>query len=131
MKDLLDFFSFSADPFGDTPNTSFLYSGRTHREAFATLLWGIEANRGFVCLTAKPGMGKTTLLFKLMSELNQGATTAFVFQTQSDPDEMLRHLVADLGLSPAGNLAQIHAELNHFLRQQAKLGKRVLLIVDE
>jgi general secretion pathway protein A len=131
MKALLDFFSLSVDPFGDTPDTRFLYSSATHREAFATLLWGINANRGFIGLTAKPGMGKTTLLFKLISELNNCATTAFVFQTQADPDNMLRHLVADLGLSSEGNPAQIHAELNRFLKQQAKLGRRVLLIVDE
>jgi general secretion pathway protein A len=131
MKALLDFFSLAEDPFGDTPDTSFLYSSATHREAFATLLWGINANRGFIGLTARPGMGKTTLLFKLMSELNQTTTTAFVFQTQVDADNMLRQLVADLGLPPDGSPAQIHAELNRFLKHQAKLGKRVLLIIDE
>ena len=93
MKPLLDFFQFASNPFGDTPNTDFLYPSPAHREAFASLVWAIQAGRGFVGLTAVPGMGKTTLLFHLMRTLEGHATTAFVFQTQCSPSEMLRLLM--------------------------------------
>jgi type II secretory pathway predicted ATPase ExeA len=131
MKPLLDFFQLSSNPFGDTPNTDFLYPSPAHREAFASLVWAIQAGRGFVGLTAVPGMGKTTLLFHLMRTLEGHATTAFVFQTQCSPSEMLRYLVTDLGIPADPDPVVLHARLKDFLTEQARLGKRVVLIVDE
>src|SRR5690349_10022045 len=45
--------------FGVTPNPCYLYQSRTHGEARATLIIGIECRVGFQALIAPPGMGKT------------------------------------------------------------------------
>ena len=60
-------------PFGVTPDPRYLYLSTTHREALASLIYGIEAGRGFMALIAKPGMGKTTLLFELLERLGDSA----------------------------------------------------------
>ena len=62
----LKFFGLRQQPFGVTPDPRFLYLSSAHREALASLFYGIEAERGFLALIAKPGMGKTTLLFHLL-----------------------------------------------------------------
>ena len=36
-----------------------LYLSAAHREALASLVYGIEAELGFLALIAKPGMGET------------------------------------------------------------------------
>lgn len=54
---------------------------------YGVIALGIKADRGFVGLVAKPGMGKTTLLCQLLKELNSSAETAFIFQTQCDAHE--------------------------------------------
>ena len=78
----LNFYGLREQPFGVTPDPRFLYLSPTHREALASMYYGIDAERGFVALIAKPGMGKTNLLFQLLQQFRAKARTAFVFQTQ-------------------------------------------------
>src|SRR5438270_3801872 len=89
---LLNFFGLTQQPFGVTPDPSFLYLSQTHREALASLVYGIENGRGFLALVAKPGMGKTTLLFHLLEKFRNSARSAFLFQTQCTSREFLRFL---------------------------------------
>ena len=44
----LNFFGLSEQPFGVTPDPRFLYLSEAHKEALASLYYGIEANRGFI-----------------------------------------------------------------------------------
>src|SRR2546422_5735213 len=62
----LDFYGLREQPFGVTPDPRYLYLSVGHREALASLIYGVESGRGFMALVAKPGMGKTTLLFQLL-----------------------------------------------------------------
>ena len=72
----LSFFGLREQPFGVTPDPRFLYLSAAHREALASLYYGIEANRGFLGLIARPGMGKTTILFHLLEKFRTSARTA-------------------------------------------------------
>src|SRR5216683_6322135 len=80
----LDFYGLREQPFGVTPDPAYLYLSVTHREALAALLYGIKADRGFVALIAESGMGKTTLLNRLMEELHDSARTVFLFQRSEE-----------------------------------------------
>ena len=86
----LKFFGLREQPFGVTPDPRFLYLSPAHREALASLYYGIETGRGFLALIAKPGMGKTTLLFHLLEKFRTSARTAFLFQTQCTSREFMR-----------------------------------------
>jgi general secretion pathway protein A len=128
----LDFYGLNLQPFGVTPNSGYLYPSRSHREALASLYYGIESDRGFMALIARPGMGKTTLIFHLLEKLRPGARTAFLFQTQCSPDEFLRFLFSDLGCDARNNdPVALRAELNEILLTEAKAGRRVVLFIDE
>jgi hypothetical protein len=76
----------------------FLYLGSKHRQALDVLNYGTEINRVFLSLIAKPGMGKTLLLFHYFEVLRDKARTVFLFQTDGDSTELLRYWLADLGL---------------------------------
>ena len=128
----LDFYKLREQPFGVTPDPRFLYLSQTHREALASLLYGIKTGRGFLALIAQPGMGKTTLLFRLMERLRETATTAFLFQTQCNSREFLRYLLTDMGLDAAGqDVVDMHQRLNDALIRFARAGRRLVLIIDE
>ena len=75
---ILNFYRLAEPPFGVTPDPQFLYLGKTHREALASVLYGLTAGRGFTALIAGPGMGKTTLLYLLLQELQPTTRTAFL-----------------------------------------------------
>ena len=95
---ILDYFKLAEEPFGVTPDPRFLYLGAQHREALASLAYGTECNRGFLALIAKPGMGKTSLLCQYLEGLRGKARTAFVFRTDCDSREFIRHILLDLGI---------------------------------
>jgi len=128
----LDFYRLREQPFGVTPDPRYLYLGPGHREALASLFYGIETGRGFQSLIAEPGMGKTTLLNQLLLRWQHTARTAFVFQTQCDSRDLVRHLLQDLGLECEGlDVVRQQVVLNELLVQEAKAGKHVVLIIDE
>src|SRR5205807_1499576 len=95
----LDFYGLREQPFGVTPDPAYLYLGPAHREAWRSLWNGIQNDRGFMALIAEPGMGKTTLLNKLLGELRDSARTVFLFQTKFDSREFFRPLLMELGVS--------------------------------
>src|ERR1700675_306490 len=120
------------EPFGVTPDPRFLYLGPKHREALASLIYGTESNRGFLALIAKPGMGKTTLLYHYLTYLRGKACTAFVFRTDCDSREFIRHVLLDLGIDVAGmDLPTMHDTLNRLLTEEMRLGRRFVLVIDE
>jgi type II secretory pathway predicted ATPase ExeA/HSP20 family molecular chaperone IbpA len=128
----LDFYGLREQPFGVTPDPAYLYLSRTHREALAALLYGIKADRGFMALIAEPGMGKTTLLYRLMEELRDSARTVFLFQTQCDSREFFRYLLIELGIDTTGmDLVSMHKKLNEVLFSEMLAARRFVVVVDE
>ncbi|MBV9626124.1 MAG: AAA family ATPase [Acidobacteria bacterium] len=129
----LEFYGLKEQPFGVTPNPRFLYLGAGHREALASLIYGIEAGRGFLALIAEPGMGKTTLLFQMLQHFRPSARTAFLFQTQCTPREFLRFLLLELGceLNREQDLVAMHEALNRCLLEEARAGRHFIVVVDE
>jgi general secretion pathway protein A len=126
------FFGLREQPFGVTPDPRYLYLGGQHREVLASLYYGLEANRGFLGMVAKPGMGKTTLLFHLLEKFRNRATTAFVFQTQCTSREFMRFLLAELGIEHEGqDLVRMHEDFNRCLLREAQAGRRVIVVIDE
>ncbi len=127
-------FQLREQPFGVTPDPRFLYLSSTHREAMASLAYGITANRGFTALAAQPGMGKTTILFDLLGRYEKTHETAFVFQAHQTPASLLHGILWELGVQVDGNcqdLVRLHSQLNDYLLRIAAAGKRVLIVIDE
>jgi general secretion pathway protein A len=128
----LEFYKLREQPFGVTPDPRFLYFGSTHREALASLLYAIESKRGFSALVAEPGMGKTSLLFRMLESLRGTARTAFLFQTEGDSRELLRSMLHDLGITAASQDATaMHEALNEGLLQELHAGRQVVVVIDE
>ena len=127
----LNHFQLREEPFGSTPDPRFLYHSATHREALATLYYGYYSNRGFTTLIAQPGMGKSTLLFQFLYNIRDKARTVFLFQTQCNTRELFRYLLYDLGVKPGKDAAEMHQQLNAVLVEEARAGRRVVLVIDE
>jgi len=128
----LEFWKLREQPFGVTPDPRYLYFSPGHREALASLFYGIETGRGFLSLVAPPGMGKTTLLFQLLRRWKGHVHSAFLFQTQCNSRELIRYLLADLGVKNDGeDMVRMHSELNDFLFRETKAGRRVVVFIDE
>src|SRR5215472_7479737 len=128
----LEYFNLAEQPFGVTPDPRYLFPSAGHREALASLVYGIESNLGFGTLIAQPGMGKTTLLFHIMEQYRQSARTAFIFNTQCDSPDFLRSLLSELDDQPVPEPTfQLHERLKHILARELQARRRVIVVIDE
>lgn len=125
-------FGFREPPFGVTPNPEFLFWSRLHDAAMQALIASIESNLGFSVLLGRPGTGKTTLLFHLLAQYGQSARTAFVFQTQCRAPDLIRHIASELELPVDGHdKVSLHLKLNEMLLNEARAGRKVVIVIDE
>jgi general secretion pathway protein A len=126
------FYGLREKPFALSPDPRYLYLAGSHREALAHLLYGIEQGEGFISVTGEVGTGKTTLCRTLLERLDGDTELAFLFNPSRTALELLQSICAEFDL-PAEGLARrtLMAQLDHFLVEQKRLGRRVLLIIDE
>lgn len=129
---VLEHFKLREQPFGVTPDPRYLYASASHREALASLLYGISSGLGFVTLTATPGMGKTTILFETLRRLGRTHKTVFLFQNIASTDDLIRALLIDMGVKDIpSNLVEMQTRLNEVLVMYSNQGKQLVLAIDE
>lgn len=128
----LEHYGLIEEPFGVTPDPRFLHLSPQHREAIATLFNETDSNRGFLALIGPPGTGKTSLLLNYLESLRHRARTAYLFHNAGTPRELMRYLLADLGVDAKGqDLPGMHGALNRALEDEMHAGRRVVFVIDE
>ena len=99
----------------------------------AYLTYGMNQGEGFIIVTGDVGTGKTTLVRHLFETLDRNEyIAAMIVSTQLSAEDLLRSVVAAFGLdAQAEDKGQLLARLEKFLREQFRMGRRALLVVDE
>jgi type II secretory pathway predicted ATPase ExeA len=128
----LEHFGLSAQPFQLTPDSDFLFMSQSHSRAKVYMDYTVWNREGFVVITGDIGCGKTTLIQKLLSELNENVVVAKIFQTQLDEVEFLQAVLVEFGLNPFNaKKVELLDMLNNFLIDQFLQHKQIVLIVDD
>lgn len=127
-----NFYQLRERPFNVTADPKFLYLNARYREALASLHYGITQRKGFVTLIGEAGTGKTTLLKKLLDDLDKTTRTVFVFNTNVTFDEILEYVFGEFDL-PVHNGKRLYMlqRLNAFLLEELGKGRNVALLIDE
>lgn len=127
------FYNFKEQPFRLSPDYRFCYSHPSYINAKSYLKYAITEGEGFVAITGEPGTGKTTLIASLLTELdNMRVQVATLTNVQIDAVNLLHTVLEEFHL-PLNNLNKSSpiSLLKQHLIQQAKKGRRCILIVDE
>ena len=128
-----DYYGLSGKPFQLTPDPEFYFPSITHRKALSYLQYGLAQGEGFVVITGEVGAGKSTLVAHLVASVNpEELTIAQVVTSKLDEDEIVHIVAQSFGLDTedmdkAGALGAIEG----MLHEEARAGRRCLLIVDE
>lgn len=128
-----EFYKFRGRPFQLTPDHRFFFGARPHKKALAYLNYGISQGEGFIVITGEIGAGKTTLVDYILSTfVGRNIVAAKVVTTQLDADNLLRLIASAFDIPQEGaDKATIHKRMESFLVDNHRMGKRVLLFVDE
>ncbi|MGI9377854.1 MAG: XrtA/PEP-CTERM system-associated ATPase [Tsuneonella suprasediminis] len=128
-----DFYGLTGRPFQLTPDPAFYFESATHRKALSYLGYGMAQGEGFIVITGEVGAGKSTLVAHLMKKIDPAQmTVAQIVTSNLDGDEMIHVAAQAFGLEVEGHdKASAIGAIEGFLHEEAREGRRCLLIVDE
>ena len=119
-------------PFSLLPDSDFLYAGSTHRAAYSTLEYGIIHEAAFMVLTGEPGMGKTSLLRKLIAEHGTKHSIGLVTNARYNIEHLLPWVLLSLRLSKRQlDPVEAYYVFSEYLAHESQQHRRVILIIDE
>ena len=125
------YFGFNEEPFSLTPTSRLFYSNPVYEEAYARLVQGIRERQGFVVLTGEVGTGKTTLIQRLIHNL-QGdplIRLSFSYYSTLTFEELISFVCRDLGVMRK-NIGELQA-FSEFLQVRSQSGATTALVIDE
>jgi len=120
------------NPFETSPDPKFIWLSEKHKEALASLNYGIQENKGFLLLTGDIGTGKTTLINCFLNEKDIDTIVASI------PDPDLSIVDFFLLLSKEFNInidfdtkGEFLIQFENFLHNTYSERNKALLIIDE
>ena len=126
------FYGLTKKPFQITTDPSFLWMGKKHREALSTLKYGVMDNKGFLLLTGEVGTGKTTLINRLVQDIDGKAYTAKIPDPGLSKYDFYRMVSRYFGLPIEVRTKSDFLEpFSRFLNDAHEEKKSVLLLIDE
>ncbi len=126
------FYNLDKKPFQISSDPAFMWFGEKHKEALATLEYGILDNKGFLLLTGDVGTGKTTLINTLLQRLGEDVVCTTVPDPGLEKMDFFNYIAAGFGIDREFQAKGVFlACFKRFLIQAAETGKKVLLIIDE
>ena len=131
------FYGFSGRPFQLAPDPDFYFESLTHRKALSYLGYGLAQGEGFIVITGEIGAGKSTLAAHMVASVDRARlTVGQIVTSRLDSGELVRLAAQAFGLVlPGGrggnDKASLLGLIETFLGDEARAGRRVLLIVDE
>ena len=130
----LDFYKLKKNPFHITPDPEFLFLSASHKEASASLIYGIEERKGFIAITGEIGVGKTTILRSYLETADpEKLKVVYIFNAMISFESLLKQIFNELGLAAAqgDDVPELVNRLHRFLIEEYKHDRNVALIIDE
>lgn len=129
----IEFFGFSERPFTLLPDPDFIFWSRAHRRAYSVLEYGVMTRSPITVVTGEVGVGKTTLVQKLLQTLDDDVTLGLVSNAQGGRGELLQWALNSLGVETDLTAAYVtlFQQLQDFVIEEYASGRRVIILIDE
>jgi type II secretory pathway predicted ATPase ExeA len=126
------FYNLKERPFQILPDPSFLYMSKAHSVALTLLQYSIQNRQGFTVITGEVGCGKTTLINRLLQDIDQKLTIGLINFTHNSFGELAEWMMMAFGLDYKGkSKVELYDDFVKFLISEYAAGRPVVLIVDE
>jgi general secretion pathway protein A len=128
----LEFFKFRKRPFHITPDPEFLFLSPSHKEASASIIYGIEQRKGFIAITGEVGVGKTTILRSYLEGTDpERIKVVYIFNAAVPFQKLLKQIFLELGIPLGADESPELEILFHYLITEYENDRNVVLIIDE
>ena len=128
----LSHYNLKEKPFQLSPDPKFLWLGEDHKEALATLQYGLLTNKGFILLTGDVGTGKTTLINSLIDRSSDNIVIASVFDPQMESLDFYNFIAYSFKMNMKfKSKGDFLVKFTHLLYNTLENKKKLLLIIDE
>ncbi len=129
----LNFFGFKKEPFQITPDPEFLFLSAGHREALASIIYGIEKRKGFIAVVGGVGLGKTTIFRSYLERINKRLIrTIYIFNPNISFKTLLKTIFQELDVAPVSDeTVEMVNQLHDVLIAEYRGGRNVVLAIDE
>ena len=126
------FYSFDEKPFTLLPDPSFLYLGKKHQMALTMLQYGLANNSGFSVITGEIGSGKTTLIRRLLDDMENDIAVGLISNTHQSFGDLLQWVLMAFGLDYKGKeKVECYEDFVNYIVQEYANNRRTVLIIDE
>ena len=128
-----NFYRLKRAPFHITPDPEFLYLSPTHKEALASIIYGVEKRKGFIVIVGEVGLGKTTIVRSYLERVDQKLLLIIYLFNPNVPFSALLDTIdqaAGLDVRPEDIAARVQ-RLHDVLIEEYRKGCNVVLVVDE
>jgi general secretion pathway protein A len=129
----LTFYNLTREPFDITPDPEFLFLSPSHKEALASIIYGIEQRKGFVEITGGVGLGKTTVLRSYLDGTDrEKLKIVYVFNANVSFENLLKTIYQELDLATeTDDPFMMVNKLHQIFIDEYRQGHNVILVVDE
>jgi type II secretory pathway predicted ATPase ExeA/pSer/pThr/pTyr-binding forkhead associated (FHA) protein len=125
-------FGLTCRPFDLAPDPRFIYMTPQHSRAVANVKFALLNGDSFVIITGEIGIGKTTVLNKVLEELGPHFVTAKLTHTTLSHIELLQALLSEFGMPIYKKKKVLLLDtLRAFFLKTHQEGKHIVIIVDE
>ena len=126
------FYGLKERPFALLPDPSFLYMSKGHSTALTLLRYSIMNRQGFTVMSGEVGSGKTTLINRLLDEMETDLTVGLINFTHNSFGEMAEWISMAYGLAYKDkSKVELYDDFVQFMIREYAAGHPVVLIVDE
>ncbi len=127
------FYGLTGRPFQLTPDPDFYFESVSHKKALSYLGYGLSQGEGFIIVTGEVGAGKSTLVAHLVERVNpEQLTIGQIVTSALDSEELVQVVAQSFGLDvESRDKASALGAIEMFLQEEAREGRRCLLVVDE
>jgi len=126
------YYGLAKKPFQLTTDPKFLWLGEKHKEALATLEYGVIDQKGFLLVTGDVGTGKTTLINALLESIQEDTLVANITDPALNLIEFFNFVALSFNI-PQKFESKIDfiVYFKQFLKKINSENRNVLLIIDE
>jgi type II secretory pathway predicted ATPase ExeA len=126
------FYGFREKPFSLLPDPEFLFLSKKHQMALTLLEYGLMNHASFSVITGGIGTGKTTLIRRLLNQMERDMVVGLISNTHPSFGELLQWILMAFNLEcDSKDKVAMYKTFMDFLIEQYAANRHTVLVVDE